>query len=97
MARSRSPQSLGDVLSTVVKQLGIERQLDEARVVEAWAMLAGPQINRVTRSAWVKGERLFVKIESAAWRQELHMNRTAWRDRVNAQLGAPLVKEIVFR
>ena len=97
MPRSNTPQALGDVLSGVINRLGIRRELDEARVIEAWAALAGPQVNGVTDSAWVKGDRLFVKVRSAAWRQELHMNRGAWRERLNDQLGATLVNEIVFR
>ena len=62
-----------------------------------WAVLAGPQINAVTHSAWVKGNRLYVKLTSAAWRQELHLRREEWRRQLNEQLGADLVREIVFR
>ncbi len=45
----------------------------------------------------MKGSTLYVKITSAAWRQELHMNRRKWRDRLNGALEAELVDEIVFR
>lgn len=97
MATSRRPEPLGKVLHEVIDSLGIGRKLDEARTVEAWAVLAGPQINAVTDSAWVKGDRLYVKIRSAAWRNELHLRRQAWCERLNAQLGAELVREILFR
>ena len=97
MAASKTAQPLGTLLGSVIKQLGIERKLDEARTVEAWAVLAGPQVNGVTQSAWVRGDHLYVKVTSAAWRQELHLRRSEWRDRLNEQLGSPLVREIVFR
>ena len=97
MSFSSSPVALGDALKAVIKGLGIQRKLDETRTVEAWAMLAGPQINGVTHSAWVKGDRLYVKLTSATWRQELHLRRREWRDRLNEQLGKELVQEIVFR
>jgi predicted nucleic acid-binding Zn ribbon protein len=97
MSRPTGPQPLQSVLNNVIDTLGIRRELNEARAVETWAILAGPQINGVTDSAWVRGGRLFVKIRSAAWRQELHLNRRAWRDRLNTELGAELVDEIVFR
>lgn len=97
MPVSNHPQPLQSVLDAVIDTLGLRRGLDEARAVEAWATLAGPRINGVTDAAWVRDGRLFVKITSAAWRQELHLNRRAWRDRLNAELGAPLVDEIVFR
>ena len=89
--------ALGDALKDVIKGLGIQRKLDEVRTIEMWAVLAGPQINAVTHSAWVKGDKLYVKLNSAAWRHELHFRRREWKDRLNEQLGKELVKEIVFR
>lgn len=97
MPFSHTPQALTDLLSSVIKDLGIQRKLDEVRTVETWAALAGPQINGVTQSAWVRGDKLYVKITSAAWRHELHLRRREWLDQLNERLGAELVKEIVFR
>ena len=94
---SRSPQPLGDVLDDLIDRLGIQAQIDKASVIEAWAAVAGPQINGVTKTAWVKGRTLYVKIRSATWRQELHMQRKKWRHRLNEHLGEELVEEIVFR
>lgn len=94
---SNTPQRLGDVLSKVIDEMGLRPKMDKARIVEAWAAVAGPQVNGVTETAWVKGGRLFVKIRSAAWRQELQMQRSRWKKRLNDELGADLVQEIVFR
>jgi len=97
MASSNSPRRLGDVLQEVIERLDVGDEIDEARVIDTWAAVAGNDINSVTESAWLKGSTLYVKITSAAWRQELHMNRRKWRDRLNGALDAELVEEIVFR
>jgi len=97
MSRYRSPSPLAPLLSAVIGDLGIQRRFDEARTVEGWAVIAGLQINGVTERAWVKGDRLFIKITSAAWRHELHLQRRAWMNRLNEHLGDDLVGEIVFR
>jgi len=94
---SNTPRPIGDLLAKVISGLGIERSLDEARMVEAWADLAGPAIIAVTHSVWVRRGKLFVKVTSATWRQELHLQREDWRRRINAHVGADLVKEVVFR
>ena len=94
---SNTPQRLGDVLSKVIDDMGLRKKMDKARIVEAWASVAGPQVNGVTEEAWVKGKRLFVKIRSSAWRQELQMQRGRWKKRLNDELGGDLVSEIVFR
>ena len=97
MSAGDRPKRLGDLLPDVVSKLDTGGKIDEARVVEAWAMLVGPQINNVTESVWMRGRQLFVKIESPAWRQELHLQRSQWRDRLNNELGESLVEGIVFR
>lgn len=91
------PTRLGTVIKKVIDELGVRQKIDEARVVETWAAVAGPQINSVTESAWMKESSLYVKISSSAWRQELHMNRRQWRRRLNDQFERDVVDEIVFR
>ncbi len=93
---SGRPQRLGSILGSVIDEMGIGRHLDEARVVEAWGEVAGPTISRMTSSVWVKGGTLFIKVSSAAWRQELHLQRMGWRDRINGHLQKDLVREIRF-
>jgi len=97
MAARNRPQPLGEVLKEVIDQLDVQDKIDEARVVETWASVAGTDVNSVTESAWMDGSTLYVKITSAAWRQELHMNRRKWRERLNGALESDLVEEIVFR
>jgi len=91
------PESLGSILSTLIDRMGLRQKLNEARIVEAWAILAGPQINGVTHAAWVQGRTLYVRLLSSTWRQELHLRRQAWCNRLNDQLGEDLVDQIVFR
>ncbi len=90
------PQPLGEVLQGLIDRLGLRQKMDQARIVEAWATIAGTTINGVTDKAWVKSGRLYVRINSAAWRHELHLRRQAWRTRLNHHLGDDLVREIVF-
>lgn len=97
MPASEGPQPLGEVIQSVIDRLGLRQHINEARIIETWASLAGPQVNGVTSSVWLKGRTLFVKIRSSAWRQELHLRRREWRQRLNDELGKELVEEIVFR
>lgn len=94
---SDNPQHLGEILQEVIDELGVQKEINEARVIDTWAAVAGTQINSVTESAWMKGSTLYLKITSAAWRQELHMNRRKWRERLNGALEEEIVEEIVFR
>ena len=98
-SRSSRPHThaLGDVLKDVIRSMGAERELDKVRIVETWATVAGPHVNAVTDKVWVQGHALVVKVHSAPWRHELHARRHRWLARLNEELGADLVKELIFR
>lgn len=97
MSPWNNPQPLGSVLRDVIERFGYREKIDAARAVEAWPDLAGPTIAGVTESVWMKDGRLFVKVRSAAWRHQLHLQREGWRRRLNERLGREVVDEVVFR
>jgi predicted nucleic acid-binding Zn ribbon protein len=97
MSRSRKPVALSSLIDGVVDRLGVGGRIKEARVEETWTQLAGPGIARVTSRVRLHGNKLVVQLTSSAWRNELHLQRGAWRDRINEALGSEVVKEIVFR
>ncbi len=97
MPRSGASRPLGDVLEVLIDRMNIRARLDEAKVVDTWRQLAGPEVCAVMDGAWVRGRKLFVRITSAACRQDMHLDRSRWRDRLNEQLGAARIEEIVFR
>ena len=97
MADSHQPQSLGAVLGELFQQPRYRRRIDEARAVDAWKEVAVTGAVRATETAWIRDGVLTVKLRSAAWRHTLHLQREAWREKLNAHLGSEVVREIVFR
>jgi predicted nucleic acid-binding Zn ribbon protein len=59
-----------------------------------WADLMGPRAAAIAHLESLKGWTLKVRVESAAWRQELHFQRDALKKRANELLGAELVRDI---
>ncbi|CAN5563724.1 DUF721 domain-containing protein [soil metagenome] len=94
---SGDPKALGDVLSALIDRMGYRKRIDAVRAVEEWAHLAGAPINGVTDKVSVRNGVLYVHLRSASWRQQLHMQREQWRDRLNARLGSAVISEIEFR
>ncbi|MFC2085721.1 DUF721 domain-containing protein [Bacteroidota bacterium] len=91
------PRSLGDIMKEVVEGLGPTSRLAEGAIIAAWQDLSGSQIKSATDAVRVEKRKLIVKLNSASWRQELHLQRRMWRDRLNAELGREAIDEIVFR
>jgi predicted nucleic acid-binding Zn ribbon protein len=94
--RTDTARPLAAVLDDLVERMGYRAAIDGARAVEAWPLVCGPTIAGVTERAWMRDGRLHVKVKSAPWRHQLHLQREAWRDRLNHHLGSQVVSEIVF-
>lgn len=90
------PPSVGSMIQAVIDRWGLRNRLNETRVMEAWATIAGTHVNAVTDRVWVKGRRLHVRLTSAAWRHELHHQRQEWCRELNRHLGETLVDDIIF-
>lgn len=95
--RQGAPQVLGDLIDTAIDDLGVRTGVDQSRAIEVWHDIAGPIIARVTERVWVRRGKMYVELNSGTWRQELHMHRIQWRDRLNEKLGKRIINEIVFR
>ncbi|MCY4001931.1 MAG: DUF721 domain-containing protein [Bacteroidetes bacterium] len=93
---SPKPLLLSNLIDHIFDDLGIRQRVDEAHAVEAWHQLAGPVIATVTEHVWARQGRLYVELNSGTWRQELHMHRIQWKDRLNQTLGKKVIHEIVF-
>jgi len=97
MKRNRRIQKLGDILGDWVRTNGVQGPMARGQVMATWEAILSPQMQQQISRTWVKGDKLFVRVESSVWRHELHARREDWRRRLNEELGAESIKEIVFR
>jgi hypothetical protein len=75
----------------------VEGKLRQGRIIAAWEDVIGERIGEQVEKSWLKDGKLFVRIKSPVWRQELHLNRASWCRRLNDELDGDEVTEIVFR
>jgi predicted nucleic acid-binding Zn ribbon protein len=95
--RGRGPlEPVGPLLERLLRRLGLDRRLEEQRAVAAWAEVVGPAIAAQARAAAVRDGVLFVDVASNVWMQELGLLRDSIAARLNAHLGAPMVRKIVL-
>ena len=95
--RNRSTQSLKEVLADWIRSSKLEGPLARGRVLSVWEDLLSNQMRQHVGNAWIRGDKLFVPVTSAVWRQELHLRREEWRKRLNEEIGTEAISEIVFR
>lgn len=95
MERRRS-ESLGEVLSRVLCQNGLQTPLNEYHLIRSWGKIAGEEIARQSSGLRIHNQVLFVRLASPALRSVLMMRRSALVAALNAETGAQVITDIRF-
>jgi hypothetical protein len=93
---SGHPSPVGDVLGRVLQRVDPEQQLRVYAIWTFWNDEVGDPIARRAQPARFRDGVLFVTVASHSWMQELHFLKDSLRDRLNARLGADLVRDVVL-
>lgn len=84
-------QPIGDLLTSYLRESGLEKPLLERQVVEKWPELMGPMVARLTRSVELTNGVLKVRISSAALKAQLFENRRELVAKLNDAVGAHVI------
>ena len=91
----RTPESLGKVVGTYLKQSKLEVRVEQASVVPEWELLVGKQIAKVTKPISVTADgTLFVAVKTNAWMTELSLMEPQLLRALNAKSGRTRVRKI---
>lgn len=94
MARPPSrPHRVAATLQQVVQRFDPERRLDIYRI---WGTVVGAAIAARAQPQSVRDGVLAVRVQGAAWMQELQFAKEDIRQRLNAALGAERIRDIYF-
>lgn len=93
--RRRQVQSIGAVLADFLRENGMEKPMLERRIVEQWPKLMGETVARLTRSVEVTDGVLYVRLNSAALRQQLFDIRFDLIKKMNEAVGCEgVIKDV---
>ena len=89
-----SMQSLGSILSALLKREGLAEAAEGWRAVSDWAELAGPRLAGHSRAVSFRDGTLIVEVEGSAWMHELGFLRKELVRKVNQHLGSDAVRDV---
>jgi predicted nucleic acid-binding Zn ribbon protein len=94
MAMSNSPVPIGGALQEALRAQGLGFLLHENRLRENWEGILGAQAAKIAQLESLKDFVLCIQVDGAVWRNELHYQREAIRQKANGILGADIVREV---
>ncbi len=93
---AKEPEKIGGLISGYLDSLGLAKRLGKQEAVLRWAEIAGPRIASETEALKVEGDTLVVKVQKAAWRQQLTFLKAELLAKFDSKLGAGCIKDIRF-
>ncbi len=86
---------IGEVLQQMVRAFKLKDDLTKVTIENVWEEKMGRMIATYTRSLTLKNRVLYVVIESASLRSELHFGREKIRLRLNEAIGEDFLSEVI--
>jgi predicted nucleic acid-binding Zn ribbon protein len=93
-ADPRDPQSLGDLITRLVKVRGWQRPTAEARIFGNWEQLVGSELAEHCRPRSLTEGELTVEAESTAWATQLRGLTGRLLARIGNEVGRDVVRRI---
>lgn len=90
----KGTQSIGQAIMDFLKENQLEQPLLERQLVAKWGTVMGTTVNELTRSVEIKNGVLYVKVKSAALRQQLFECRFEVVKKMNDSIGAEVIHDV---
>ena len=89
-------ESLGSVVARFLKETGLQTQLNQYRLKQAWPIITGELVKSKTQDLYIKNQTLYVKLRSPVLRSELSLRKQELKTQLNAYVQAQVISDIVF-
>ncbi|GAA4452952.1 DUF721 domain-containing protein [Rurimicrobium arvi] len=89
--------SVGDALRRLIRQSGWGDRINEYRLREEWAQIAGVTIARYTNGMMLRDKVLTLSTDVAPLRQELLLGKQQLIEKINAHFQETIILDIKVR
>ena len=95
--KKSNDQTLKEVINELLESYKLSDKLKEVRLIDSWEKVVGKLINKHTKNLYIKKKVLFVKLDSAALRNELSYARQKIIKALNKEAKEEVIDDIVFK
>lgn len=75
----------------------LDGKMAELKLISSWEKIMGSMISKHTTDIFISNKHLFVKLDSAALRQELSYGREKIVKMLNEAAGGQVIEQVVFQ
>jgi predicted nucleic acid-binding Zn ribbon protein len=89
-------QSIGTAIDQFLKENRLEKKIDASSLHINWKMIAGDMIANHTKRLFLKETTLYLEVDSAELKNEIHFLKDQLIQNVNHFLKKDLIKQLVL-
>jgi len=88
--------TLGDLIKLIYNKCDLNDKVNEMDVIKVYNSIAGDLISKLTKEIKLRDKTLYLKLSSAALKNELYYKKSDLIIRINSELKRDAVGNIVF-
>ena len=94
--RKAETSTIKTAMQELLNTYKIQDKFTSTQIVSSWGRIMGEPIARRTEKVYIKDKKLFIKITSAALKQELSLSKDKVKELFVREFGEDALKEIIF-
>ncbi len=91
-----TPVAIADVLTEMLKSVGLEKALKEYSIISDWKAIVGEKIAGHAEPMEIKDGMLFLKVENSVWRNQLFSLKGEMLKKINQYAGKKIIRSIYY-
>lgn len=93
---NNTPKPISELLQDFVESYPARKKLKRGMILSVFENVVGARIYAEVDSVWFKGDVLYIRVSSQAWRHELHFQRESIRYRLNRRVKEEIIQKVVI-
>ena len=94
--RKSEASPLKQVIQEMVDAYNLNKKFDQTQIVNLWPKVMGNTIASRTKKVFMKGDKLFVEVESSVVKHELNMHKAKIIELFAKETGRIMIKEVII-
>ncbi|MFH1757434.1 MAG: DUF721 domain-containing protein [Pseudomonadota bacterium] len=94
--RTKKPLRVGDILKNYCNRVGLNRRMNEKRLLDVWEEAVGEAVAKRTEPMRIKNRILYLKVTNSVWMQQLQFMKEVIVKKLHEKTGIDFLQDIRF-
>ena len=94
--RTANEEKLSNVVNDFIDQTGLRQKFQEQEILQYFKEIMGTFLMKKVQKSYVRNQKLYLKLSSAAFKQELIMQKTNLLLQLNTKIGYEYLIDLVL-